>query len=1214
MKYLEVSQKLSTTKTGGFKQMKLKRIAAFFLSLAMVLTFIPSALADPFNVTISHARAITVPAQPTLSGTLTGETGSGAHFVGATVNIYAGERTGWDFAGWTTTSAGVSFDNAGSAATSFVMPGNVVTVTATWTVKPSFSVTIENSPTGTPAVTNQSRTPTGNVMEGTSVTINAGSRANHRFDGWTITAGPGNTPPSPADASSSTTTFVMPGFPVIVTANWTPVFAVTVNMNSGNGTPTGAGNYAAGEVVTLNAGTRSGFTFNNWTSTSNGVVFAAASSATTTFSMPANAVTVTANWTQNAQHLVTLNLGGSSGGGGGGNHSQGATVTIRAGTRGGHSFSNWAVISGGVVLANSTSPVTTFDMPAGTVEITANWVTPAETFAFAVVGGATGSGLTAAGNFAPGTAINIRAAVPTAGTVFSDWSVTGGATLHFTSGNLNNSTATFIMPAAPVTITANTATGYSLTVSGSQLVAGKAANQSGQGVYNSGDAVTIRAGTAPAGQTFTGWTVSPTVAFTGGTNANSMNATFNMPANNVTATATWSGGDQAIVNGVRDWVTWERIRGSNAAQTNVTNTASSRYQVASNLSLTTSPPTTVGTPAVSTAGTTMAWTVVTGSGINTSGVVTATAAVTATIRVTVTKGTGSAAVSATKDFFLNISPPSGDQAAVNAAMTWLVWNEFRGFNPARTSAPFEAYHNLVLPTSRTVDGRTVNISWSSNTTARITNAGVVTPPSSGTSDVVMTATFTGGSVTGTSNTKTFTITVRNATNAEAVNVTRELLTWDAIKGTNASPTAITANLNLYTAGECGAVITWASSNPAVVAANGSVTRPAAGSENVILSATISRSQSGSPNASDTTRSFAVTVGDPTFNISRTANRYDATISAAGFNTLTNNGARGFSLLLNRSGSVSFDAVINFDAAAARAIGLNASGNITVVLERQESTDGRPVYDLRVSAGERIVTDFSGGSATLSISYVLLPGETANALSVFDLNRNTLVARSQYNTESSSVVFATGRASRFAIRHNDPVATVFTDAAAIDNTWNGEARQHITFVTSRGLYNGNLHANGSRSFGPGDTMTRAQFVAVLRNFDGADLAGYSRPTFADVLDNQWHTAIIAWGQSIGLFGSANSAHLFRPDEAITREDMALWLYNYAVKSNIQLPAVRNLQFSDIESRSGEHRTAIQVLANAGIISGFPDGTYGPLRTGTRADVAAIIAQFVRTVVK
>ena len=86
-------------------------------------------------------------------------------------------------------------------------------------------------------------------------------------------------------------------------------YAVTVNSG------TGGGDYAEGATVTITADAApSGKVFDKWT-TSDGVTFANASSATTTFTMPAKAVTVTANY-KTASTPYTPSSGGNGGNGG----------------------------------------------------------------------------------------------------------------------------------------------------------------------------------------------------------------------------------------------------------------------------------------------------------------------------------------------------------------------------------------------------------------------------------------------------------------------------------------------------------------------------------------------------------------------------------------------------------------------------------------------------------------------------------------------------------------------------------------------------------------------------------------------------------------------------------------------------------------------------------------------------------------------------------
>ena len=88
-------------------------------------------------------------------------------------------------------------------------------------------------------------------------------------------------------------------------------YAVTVNGSSYDAQNSGAGNYAAGSVVTVRAGSRDGYTFTGWTSSGN-VVFGDPNAAETTFIMPDGSVTVTANWTRDGGS----SSGGSTSGGG----------------------------------------------------------------------------------------------------------------------------------------------------------------------------------------------------------------------------------------------------------------------------------------------------------------------------------------------------------------------------------------------------------------------------------------------------------------------------------------------------------------------------------------------------------------------------------------------------------------------------------------------------------------------------------------------------------------------------------------------------------------------------------------------------------------------------------------------------------------------------------------------------------------------------------
>jgi len=81
------------------------------------------------------------------------------------------------------------------------------------------------------------------------------------------------------------------GYSNEVTATMASMFAVTVNSG------TGGGNYSAGQNVAIKANTPpAGKVFDKWTTSSSGVTFTSAANANTAFTMPSNAVTVTATY------------------------------------------------------------------------------------------------------------------------------------------------------------------------------------------------------------------------------------------------------------------------------------------------------------------------------------------------------------------------------------------------------------------------------------------------------------------------------------------------------------------------------------------------------------------------------------------------------------------------------------------------------------------------------------------------------------------------------------------------------------------------------------------------------------------------------------------------------------------------------------------------------------------------------------------------------
>lgn len=190
-------------------------------------------------------------------------------------------RDGYMFDGWYTDPV-----NGTKVTTSTVFTSNT-TVYAHWTIESStYTVTYTDGVDGEEVFTDQ----TFNVEKGsaTPAFIGTPTRSGYTFTGW-----------NPAVSATVTDNQVY-------TATWVadaPIkYAVTVN---GSYTSiTGAGEYETGAAVTISAGTRSGYTFAGWTSSD--VNITNKYSNTTTFTMPATDVTVTANWTKDSAGGVII--------------------------------------------------------------------------------------------------------------------------------------------------------------------------------------------------------------------------------------------------------------------------------------------------------------------------------------------------------------------------------------------------------------------------------------------------------------------------------------------------------------------------------------------------------------------------------------------------------------------------------------------------------------------------------------------------------------------------------------------------------------------------------------------------------------------------------------------------------------------------------------------------------------------------------------------
>jgi uncharacterized repeat protein (TIGR02543 family) len=436
------------------------------------------------------------------SGSADPAVGQHTYAAGTVVSIIATPAGGYYFVNWTGNVGTIA--NVNAASTTITMNGNY-SITANFEVAVSYTLTMAVTGSGStsPAVGQHTYTA------GTPVPITATPAGSYYFSYWTAPAG------SFTNANSASTTFTMPAQDVTVTAHFmegppSPPGQYTLTMavaGSGSTSPAlGQHTYTAGTPISVVATPAGGYRFVNWTAPAGS--FTNANSASTTFTMPAQDVAVTAHFEviPPGQYTLTMAVAGSgstSPAVGQHTYTAGTPISIVATPAGGYSFVNWTAPAGSFTNANSAS--TTFTMPAQDVAVTAHFqvIPPGQyTLTMAVAGSGSTSPAPGQHTYTAGTPISI-VATPAGGYRFVNWTAPAGS---FT--NANSASTTFTMPAQDVTVTAHfqaiPPVQYSLTISST---AGGSVTAPGEGTFiRSAGTVVNLAATPAGGYAFVNWT------------------------------------------------------------------------------------------------------------------------------------------------------------------------------------------------------------------------------------------------------------------------------------------------------------------------------------------------------------------------------------------------------------------------------------------------------------------------------------------------------------------------------------------------------------------------------------------------------------------------------------------------------------------------------------------------------------------------------------
>ena len=168
---------------------------------------------------------------------------------------------------------------------------------------------------------------------------------------------------------------------------------------------------------------------------------------------------------------------------------------------------------------------------------------------------------------------------------------------------------------------------------------------------------------------------------------------------------------------------------------------------------------------------------------------------------------------------------------------------------------------------------------------------------------------------------------------------------------------------------------------------------------------------------------------------------------------------------------------------------------------------------------------------------------------------------------------------------------FTDLAGYE--W---AQDDINTLVGMGIING----YPDNTFAPGRQITRAEFTKLFVAAFGTN--GNTAPiNFTDVKPNDWFYDSVKAAYGCGYIqGISNDT--FAPNDFVTREDMAVMICRY-----LGINYDKKAQFADLSDISYYAEEAVYTLAQAGIMNGFEDNSFGPQKSALRAEVSSVIVR-------
>ncbi len=169
-----------------------------------------------------------------------------------------------------------------------------------------------------------------------------------------------------------------------------------------------------------------------------------------------------------------------------------------------------------------------------------------------------------------------------------------------------------------------------------------------------------------------------------------------------------------------------------------------------------------------------------------------------------------------------------------------------------------------------------------------------------------------------------------------------------------------------------------------------------------------------------------------------------------------------------------------------------------------------------------------------------------------------------------------------------------------------AHDYVELLVEKGIVSGDDKGN----FAPEQQVTREEFVKMIVLTLGLATDSVAVLPFEDVAADDWSYPYIAAAYEAGII-SGTGENVFGIGATMSRQDIAVVTARALDAAQVKiLPVTATVQFTDEATAADYAAAAISRIARSGIVGGYPDGSFQPLGTITRAEAAKVLAQVIR----